>query len=198
MLVVVSQAGARPDVRVVLQQEGTTETETGTEAKEPPNPILPVGKELAWTLGTFLLLLVLMRYFLYPRLKKGMDARYAHIRSQLDEAERTRAAAETEVAQYQAAVAQVRAEGGQRVDAARAQLDGERQTKLAEVNAQLTDERAGAAASAEAAKQAALAQVEGAVAEVAANAAERALGAPVPTSAAQVAAASAVRAGVAE
>ncbi len=196
MLVVVSQAGARPEVvRVVFQQEGEGGTEAGTTAPEPPNPILPVGKEILWTLGTFLLLLALMRYVLYPRLKKGMDARYAHIRGQLENADNVRAGAESELAQYQAAVAQVRAEGNQRVDAARQQLDGERQTRIAAANAQVAEQRAQATAAADAVKQGAMAQVEDAVADVAANISERALGAPVDRAAAQRAAADAVSAG---
>jgi F-type H+-transporting ATPase subunit b len=199
VLVVVSQAGARPEVlRVVFQQEDESGTETGTEAaEEPPNPILPTGKEIVWTVVTFFLLLVLMRYWLYPRLKKGMDARYARIRSKLEAADSTRAGAEAELAQYQTAVAQVRDEANQRIDVARQQLDVERSARTTAVNAELGEQRAAAAAAADDARRAALAQVEGAVAEVATNAAERALGAPVDAEVARTAAADAVREGVA-
>ena len=106
MLVVVSQAGAvHPWVRVVSEQETTTTTAAGTEStKEAPNPILPVGKDLIWTIVTFGLMFVLIRYWLFPRLKKGMDARYARIREQLESAESVRAEADAELAQYQSAI----------------------------------------------------------------------------------------------
>ena len=134
MLVVVSQAGGLAEVRVVLQQEGEGGAEATTE-EEPPNPILPVGKEIIWSFATFMLLFLIMRFFLYPRLKKGMDARYAHIRGQLEEAESVRASADAEVARYQAALAEVRAQASSRIDVARRQLEGERQQRLGEVNA---------------------------------------------------------------
>lgn len=197
MLVVVSQAGAaHPWARVISEQETST-TEAGTEAKkQPPNPILPTGKELIWTIATFAILFALMRYWLYPRLKKGMDARYARIREQLESAERVRAEADTELAQYQSAIGQVRVEANQRLDAARQELDGERHERLTHVNAELSERRGAAADAAEAAREGAMGQIEAAVATVAANAAGRALGAPVDEAAARNVAAEVVRAGV--
>ncbi len=177
MLVVVSQAGGRAEVRVVLQQEDEGGTEATTE-EEPPNPILPVGKEIIWSFATFMLLFLIMRFFLYPRLKKGMDARYAHIRGQLEEAESVRASADAEVARYQAALAEVRAQASSRIDVARQQLEGERQQRLGEVNAGIGEDKARAAESVDAARQSAMGQVEEAVGAVATSVAERALGAP--------------------
>ena len=194
MLVVVSQAGGHAEVRVVLQQEGEGATEATTE-EEPPNPILPVGKEIIWSFATFMLLFLIMRFYLYPRLKKGMDARYAHIRGQLEEAESVRASADAEVARYQAALAEVRAQASSRIDVARPQLEGERPQRLGEVNAGIGEDTARAAESVDAARQSAMGQVEQAVGAVATSVAERALGAPVDEAAAREAAAEAVRAG---
>ena len=197
MLVVVSEAGAvHPWARVISEQESPTTTVGTASPKDPPNPILPVGKDLIWTIVTFGLLFVLMRYWLYPRLKKGMDARYARIREQLEQADSVRAEADTELAQYQAAIGQVRAEANRKLDAAREQLDHERQERLTTVNAELSEQRSAAHEAAESAKQHAMGQIEGAVAAVAANAAARALGAPVDESAARQVAAEVVRAGV--
>ena len=194
MLVVVSQAGGLAEVRVVLQQEGEGGTEATTE-EEPPNPILPVGKEIIWSFATFMLLFLIMRFFLYPRLTKGMDARYAHIRGQLEEAESVRASADAEVARYQAALAEVRAQARSRIDVARRQLEGERQQRLGEVNAGIGEEKARVAESVDVARQSAMGQVEQAVGAVATSLAERALGGPVDEAAAREAAAEAVRAG---
>ncbi len=64
------QAAATGYSVIVPRQDSSTATTT----KEPPNPILPVGSEMIWGLGSFLLLVVLMRVALFPKLKKGMDA----------------------------------------------------------------------------------------------------------------------------
>ena len=42
-----------------------------------PSPIAPEVKELVWGAGSFIVFALLMRFFLFPKLKKGMDARYA-------------------------------------------------------------------------------------------------------------------------
>ena len=77
MPVVVIQVAATGYSVVVPRQETTTTTASTEEA---PNPILPVGSEMAWGLGSFLVLVLLMRVWLFPKLKKGTDARYAKTR----------------------------------------------------------------------------------------------------------------------
>jgi F-type H+-transporting ATPase subunit b len=141
-------------------------SQAGEEPPEGPSPIAVEGKELFWAGGAFLVFLVLMRVFLVPKVKQGMDARYKLIRTDLEEADDTRAAAQGELAEYQAEVAKVRAEATARIDAARHQLETERAERLAEVNAQIAEQRAAAMAEAEAAKQAARQTVDEAVASV--------------------------------
>ena len=68
------------------------------EVNPGPSPIAPELKEVAWGGGSFVVFAVLMRFVLYPRLKKGMDARYAGIRSSHEGADATRAEAKAEVA----------------------------------------------------------------------------------------------------
>jgi F-type H+-transporting ATPase subunit b len=182
-------------VRLLAAQEEEGE-EHAEEVDEGPSPIAPELKELAWGVGSFVVFLILVRLVFYPRIKKGMDARRNLIESQLQQAERTRADAEGEVAQYQAKLAEVRAEAARRIDAARQVLDQERQERLAEVNARIADKRAAATAEVEAAKAAALGQIVDAAAEVAASAAQRVLGRPVDAAAARAAAEDALSAGV--
>lgn len=182
-------------VRLLAAQEEEGE-EHAEEVDEGPSPIAPELKELAWGVGSFVVFLILVRLVFYPRIKKGMDARRALIDGQLEQAERTRADAEGEVAQYQAKLAEVRAEAARRIDAARQVLDQERQERLAEVNARIADKRAAATAEVEAAKAAALGQIVDAAAEVAASAAQRVLGRPVDAAAARAAAEDALSAGV--
>ena len=185
---------------VVFQQEGgggeTTTTAETTTKKDPPNPILPVGKEMAWGFGSFVVLALLMRFWLFPRVKKGMDARYAHIQGDLSEAERTRAAAEAEVARYEDAMAEARAAANRLIDAARADVDADRTAKLGAANARIAERRAEVTAQQDAARRAALAQLTEAVVEVSSSAAERVLGSPVDRAAARSVVADVMSAGV--
>ena len=142
----------------------------------PPNPIAPVANELYWAGGAFLVLFVIMRYVLFPRLKKGMDARYEGVRSDLETADKVKADARGDVADYERALAEVRAEAAGRIDAARQKVDAERTARLAEVNARIATARAEADQRIAAAREQARGQVEAAVSQVAARAAELATG----------------------
>jgi F-type H+-transporting ATPase subunit b len=144
--------------------------------EEDLNPIFPELKEIAWGFGSFVVFAVLMRYWLFPKLKKGMDRRYANIREDFEAADATKASAQHEVAQYEAQVAAAKAEANARIEAARQVLEGERQARLTEVNARIADKRAAAAAELEAAREAARPHIEAAVADVAGRAGELATG----------------------
>ncbi|MGA0220130.1 MAG: hypothetical protein ACO3LV_05335 [Ilumatobacteraceae bacterium] len=141
-----------------------------------PSPILPEAKELAWGAGTFIVFALLMRFFLYPRLRRSMDARYEAIRAGHTEADAMRQAARSEVATYESALAEVKAEASARVDAARAQLEQERGAQLAEANERISARRDAAAAEAAAAHEAARAEIGSAVAAVASRTVELATG----------------------
>jgi F-type H+-transporting ATPase subunit b len=147
-----------------------------TECGEGPNPIMPEVKELAWGAGAFIVFAVLMRFFLFPRLKRGMDARYAHIREGHEHADAARAAATGEVAAYETALASVKAEANARVEAARRTLESERAERLAEVNARIAAKREAAAEAVQAAREAARADVANAVADVATHTLQLATG----------------------
>jgi F-type H+-transporting ATPase subunit b len=141
-----------------------------------PSPILPEIKELAWGSGTFIVFALLMRFFLYPRLRRSMDARYEAIRAGHTEADAMRQAARSEVAAYESALAEVKAEAAARVDAARAQLEQERGAQLAEANERISARRDAAVAEAAAAHEAARAEIGSAVASVASRTVELATG----------------------
>lgn len=154
----------------------TAETGTLEVVDAGPNPIAPEGKELMWTFGPFIIFLILMRYFLFPRLRKGMDSRYESIRSNHDGADAAKADARAEVAKYDAALVGVRAEAAGRIDAARQTLDQERQRAIAEVNARIAAKKAEAESAASAERAAAQAQVSAAVTSVTSTLASLALG----------------------
>jgi F-type H+-transporting ATPase subunit b len=174
LIVTVTTTGAGHDVVVQLPQT-TGEAETVAEDKGP-SPIAPEIKELAWGAGAFVVLFVLMRLVLFPRLKKGMEARYGKIRGDHETADATRADAKAEVAAYEAELAEVKAEARQRVDAARQTLEGERTAALAEANSRIAVRRAEAMAATEVAKTAAAEHIGAAVADVSSRAAELATG----------------------
>jgi len=180
VLTAVVTRGAQIEVVFVAAEEGEGESavdcefpleeETAAGEGEPcetgPSPIAPELKEIAWGSGAFIVLALLMRFVLYPRLKKGMDARYAHIRGGHEQADTARASARAEVAEYESALATVKAEANDRVEVARQTLEAERTARLAEVNAAIAAKREAAAAEAQAARQAVQGDVAAAVADV--------------------------------
>lgn len=189
MLTAVVTRGSQIEVKFVAAEEGEGEhTEVDCEfpleegssgnypCEEGPSPIAPEVKELAWGAGSFIVLALLMRFFLFPRLKKGMDARYAHIRAGHEQADNARAAARAEVSEYESALATVKAEANERVDAARHTLETERQARLAEVNAAIAAKREAAAAEAEAAREAVRGDITAAATDVTARTIELATG----------------------
>lgn len=173
---VASITGEAVEVRFVATEEGGGEGEAHAEPESDLIPIAPEMKEIIWGFGSFVVFALLMRYFLYPRLRKGMDARYAQIKGGHDHAERVTTEARRDVEQYEAQLAEIRVEAQQRVDAARATLEQERSERLAEVNGRIADKRAAAATEVEQARAAAQGDVESAVRAVAARAGELATG----------------------
>lgn len=180
----------------VLTTTGLLQAEV--EAPESDlNPIFPELKEVIWGFGSFVVLAIALRFWLFPLVRDGMTARYDSIQSDKESAETLTAAARADVAEYEARLASVRAEAQQKVDAARATLESERNEKLAEVNARIAEKRAAAAAEVEAARQAAMGDVESAVASVVSRATEIATGKPADPSTVDGAVRSAMGTGVA-
>jgi len=153
--------------------EATTTAETTVK---DPSPLTIAPKELFWSLGSFVVLLALMRLVFYPKLHGGMTKRQDHIAARLADADATKAAAQAEVADYQARVAELRAEGQARVDEANRTIEAERAAKMAEANAAIGQQRATANAEVDAAKAAVAGGVAEAARDVVTNAAERVLG----------------------
>jgi len=149
---------------LVAAEEGSSEATAEVEGTGP-NPIAPEGKELLWGAGSFIVFLI-MRLFLFPRLKRGMDARYDGIRGDFEQADKTRESAQADVAKYEAALIEVRAEAAGRVDKARQTLDAERAAKIAEANTRIAAKRAAAESELEAARNAVRDQIAAAVAQV--------------------------------
>jgi F-type H+-transporting ATPase subunit b len=171
--VTVHTTGAGELVVRLPQQHAAAEA--GTEDKGP-SPIAPEVKELAWGAGSFIVLFVLMRVVLFPRVKNGMQARYGKIRGDHETADSVRAAARGEVAAYEQELAGVRAEAAQRIHAAREVVEAERAVAIGAVSERIASSRADANAANDAAKAAAAHHIKAAVADVSGRAAELATG----------------------
>ena len=163
------------------EEEYEAQASAAHPCMEGPSPLAIEVKELAWGAGAFIVLALLMRFWLFPALKKGMDARYALIRGGHEQADHARAAARAEVADYESALATVKAEANERVEAARQTLETERTARLAEVNAAIAAKREAAAAEAAAARAAVRGEIADAVADVTSRTVELTIGrAPDP------------------
>ncbi|MEO1057219.1 MAG: ATP synthase F0 subunit B [Actinomycetota bacterium] len=175
--------GSGPGVQVTLLEEHPLVDAYVTADKEVPesdlNPIAIEPKELIWGMGAFFVMLIVLRYLLFPKLKSGMEARAEGIRRDREAAEALTASARADVAEYEAQVATLRAEAQQKVEAARATLEAERTEKVAAANAEIAERRTTAMAEVEAARAEAQGDVESAVVDVAAHAVGLATGRPV-------------------
>jgi F-type H+-transporting ATPase subunit b len=148
LLAVLLVAGLTLVAPVAAASAQTTQTETTTQelsheaeecielleqGKEPkacqeaPSPILPAANELVWGIISFAVLFVLLWKLAFPALRKGMDARAERIRSSLDEAERTKAEAESILSEYQAKLADAKNESARIIEEARQAADRLRQ-----------------------------------------------------------------------
>ena len=200
------QAGSSGEEKLVSPSECLFEPESEelknadkipqSECGPGPSPILPEMKELVWGASAFIVFALMMRLFLFPRLKRGMDARYNSIREGHENAEATRTSARTEVAQYEAALATAKADAAKVIEAARTTLEGERQTQISAANARIGAQRDAALAQAESARAAARSQVESAVADVVSSAVEIATGKKPDAAAVSRAVSDAMSAGV--
>lgn len=146
------------------------------EVAPGPNPIVPEVKEVVWGAGAFIVFALIMRYIAFPRLKNGMDARYNGIQSDHAQATASRNAARSEVAEYNAQVATLKAEAAAQIDHARQELETVRTARIAAANAEIATKRAAATAENEAARAAVQSQIKGAVEDVSSSAIRLAIG----------------------
>ena len=86
---------------------------------EAPNPILPELNEIVWGGAAFLILFVVMVKKGFPAVKGAMDARAEKIRTDLDAAEQARTDAQAVQADYEARLADAKAEASRLIDEAR-------------------------------------------------------------------------------
>ncbi|MDY7100056.1 MAG: F0F1 ATP synthase subunit B [Actinomycetota bacterium] len=140
-------------------------------AEDPPNPILPVDNEIFWGVVTFAVLYILFWKVLLPPVVRVMDERENRLRTDrraVDEAQEQMGSVRDE---YDAALADARAEANALHDAARAEADAYRAEKIEAANAEIAQLRAEATTEIEAAKAEALRQLQDDVVDLAVGAA---------------------------
>ncbi|WP_419919738.1 F0F1 ATP synthase subunit B [Candidatus Poriferisocius sp.] len=143
---------------------------------EAPNPIIPEVTEIIWGGAAFVVLLLLMRWKLFPVVKNLMDQRAARIQGALDDADRQKDEAAEVKARYEAELADAKAEAARIVEEARNQAASVRADLQARAEADIAEMRERAAADAEASKRQAIADLQSEVSDIALGAAEAVLG----------------------
>ena len=144
---------------------------------DAPSPIIPELNEVIWGGSAFLILFGFMVWKGFPAVQGAMDARADKIRADLDEADRAKADAKSIQADYEAKLADAKAEAARMVDAARAQADELKQELQARAEVDVSEQRERAAADIEAGRQQAIADLRSEVSQIALGAAERVVGA---------------------
>lgn len=157
---------------IILAASSLLAVEEGA-VDEAPNPIIPEWNEVIWGGLAFLILFVVMAKYAYPLVKKAMDERAAKIQADIDAAETARAEAEQLRADYDAKLAEARAEASRIIDEARQEAEAVRQERIAAIDGELAERRAQAEADIVAAQERALQEMRGQVTALAVGAAER-------------------------
>ncbi|MEZ5380370.1 MAG: F0F1 ATP synthase subunit B [Microthrixaceae bacterium] len=159
--------------------------EEGEKAVEPVNPVLPTTPELFWGAILFASLWALMRYVLLPPVRAIMRQRDEQRLADEEGAERAKVEAEKVRRDYDATLAEARAEASAKVDEARARGEARRAELTAAAEADAAEIRSAALAELEAERAEALAGARSQVAELAGTAAGKVLGRTVDPAVAQ-------------
>ena len=158
---------------LAFAEEG--ESEEGEEA-EVPNPVLPEVNHMIWAIGSFLLLWALMQYVLLPPLLKSREERQLKILADRQAADKAKRALDEVQADYDASLANARAEADAIVDAAREQANKYRTGVMAGATSEAANARAHVADELDASRDTAINSMKEDVGDIAIAAASAVLG----------------------
>ena len=149
---------------------------TATEEAATPNPLIPAVYDIVWSIVPFLIILVLFWRVVLPVMQKTLDARAELIEGGITKAEKAQAEAAAALEQYQAQLAEGRAEAAKIREQAR--LDGTAMVNEAKEQAAAEAARvtANALATIEAERQAALVSLRSEVGSLAIDLASGVIG----------------------
>lgn len=154
-------------------------------AKETVNPVLPTTPEMIWGAIAFFLLLILMNFVLLPPLKQAMRKRDEQLRSDEEAAERAVVESEQVRRDYDATVAEARAEASRLIDEARQSAESQRAEIIRAAEDEVASLRQTALAELDTERSTALASLRGDVANIAVAAASKVVQQPLDVSANQ-------------
>ncbi|HVV37864.1 MAG TPA: F0F1 ATP synthase subunit B [Acidimicrobiales bacterium] len=167
LLVVAHPASAKPagepeEHCIKLLEDG----KSVDDCQKSPNPLLPDTNELLWGGGAFLVVLAVLSKLAFPAIKKGMNDRTERIRGEIDEADRLKAEAASTLAQYQASVADAKAEAARIVDEARTAAEAVRADIIARAEAEANEVKAKGREDVEAGKARAIQELQAQVGDL--------------------------------
>jgi F-type H+-transporting ATPase subunit b len=136
------------------------------DCQKAPSPLTPEPNEIIWGSLAFAVLFGFVLWKGIPAVKNMEKAREDRIRNDLESAERTRAEAEAEKAQYDASLADSRNEAARIIDEARASADNVRRDLIARAEAEAQEIRDRAQADIANQRNQAMAQLRDEVAEL--------------------------------
>ena len=144
-----------------------------SDCQQAPSPLLPDKNEVIWGSAAFAVLLIVMWKFGVPAVRNMEQAREERIRTDLEGAEKARADAEAEKAQYSAQIADARNEAGRIIEEARQSAEQVRRDLIARAEVEAHEVRERAQADIAAQQQRALAELRTDVAQLSIDLAER-------------------------
>lgn len=165
---------------IILAAEEDEEVGEGEESlseeEPPPNPVIPEINHLVWALISFLLLWGLMKFVLLPPILKKRDEREAKVAEDREAAERARITAGEVQADYEASLADARADADGIIDAARTEAGEHRSAVMSDATNEAASIKADAAGGLDDSRAAAISSMKGDVGDIAVAAAAAVLG----------------------
>lgn len=159
--------------------------EEAGHGEEVANPVLPILPEVVWGAIAFFGLLILMNSVLLPPLRQAMQRRSDQLRSDNEAAEKAVVAAEQVRRDYDATLAEARAEATRIIDAARTDAEALRAEKVRAATDEVAAMRQTALAELETERNNALSSMRGDIAQIAVAAASKVVGQPLDVTANQ-------------
>nr|PZN35943.1 MAG: ATP synthase F0 subunit B [Actinomycetota bacterium] len=154
-------------------------------AEGPAALLLPAKEELIAGIVAFAIVFLFVWKFVWPSLNKTLEARQAAITGQMQQAEAAKVEAEKLLADYQAQLAEAKAEANRILDEARSQAEQMKADILAKAQAEAEEIRAKAREEAQNELSRALADARGQVGQISVELAEKIVGKTLDASAHQ-------------
>lgn len=144
-------------------------------AEKASDPLLANVPNFIVAILAFVTALVVSKLFIWPKITGGLDARDAKIRSEIEAAEKSRANADKALKDYEASLAEARAEAAKMIEQTKAEQVRLAADLKAKSEAELNQLRDTARRNIEAAKRAAIAELYRESAQLAVKIAEKIL-----------------------